>query len=165
MGMSDGMSDIVVREAVEADAPGIFSFIIELAEYEHAREEVVTDVEGIRRSLFGPDARAYALIAEVDGRAAGYAVYFYSYSTWLGQYGIYLEDLYVTPDYRGRGAGKALLKRVARIAVDNNCGRYEWSVLNWNRPAIEFYESVGARPRDEWTTYRLTGEALKRLAE
>lgn len=159
------MTDIVVRPAVEADAASIFGFIIELAEYEHAREAVVTDVEGIRRTLFADDPRAYALMAEVDGQAAGYAVYFYNYSTWLGQYGIYLEDIYVTPACRGRGAGKALLKRVARIAVENNCGRYEWSVLNWNRPAIEFYESVGARPQDEWTTYRLTGEALKRLAE
>lgn len=159
------MSDIVVRQAVEADAARIFSFIVELAAFEDAREAVVTDVEGIRRSLFHVDARAYALIAEVDGQAAGYAVYFYNYSTWLGQYGIYLEDLYITPEYRGRGAGKALLKKVAGIAVENNCGRYEWSVLNWNRPAIEFYESVGARPQDEWTTYRLTGEALKRLAE
>lgn len=155
---------IKVRPATAVDAQLLFDFIVELAVYEKARHEVVTTVDELRATLFGPDAKAHALVCEVDGRPAGYAVYFYNFSTWLGRNGIWLEDVYVTPDCRGRGAGKALLKHVAGIAVKENCGRFEWSVLDWNTPAIEFYEALGAKPLDEWTIYRLTGEALKRLA-
>ena len=157
-------SSLHIREATVDDAALVLGFIIELALYENARHEVVTDVEGIRDSLFGPDAKARALICEYEGTPIGYAVYFFNYSTWLGRNGIYLEDVYVTPEYRRLGAGKALLRHVAGIAVKNNCGRFEWSVLNWNTPAIEFYETLGARPQDEWTIYRISGDALLKLA-
>jgi GNAT superfamily N-acetyltransferase len=125
----------------------------------------VTDENGISDSLFGPTARAKALVCEVDGRAVGYAVYFYSYSTWLGRNGIYLEDVYVSPAFRGRGAGKALLRKLAQIAGAENCGRLEWSVLDWNTPAIEFYEALGAQAQSEWIKYRISGDALRKLAE
>jgi GNAT superfamily N-acetyltransferase len=154
---------IEIRSATTADAQLIFDFIVELAVYEKAKQEVVTSVEEITVTLFGPAAKARALVCSIDGKPAGYAVYFYNYSTWLGRNGIWLEDVYVTPAYRGRGAGKALLKHVAGIAVKENCGRFEWSVLNWNTPSIEFYESLGAQPLDEWTIYRLTGDALRKL--
>lgn len=155
---------IEIRPATAADAQLILDFIIELAVYERAKHSVVTSVDEISVTLFGLDAKAYALICTVDGVPAGYAVYFYNYSTWLGRNGIWLEDVYVTPACRGRGAGKALLKHVANIAVRENCGRFEWSVLDWNTPAIEFYEALGAQPLDEWTIYRLTGAALRQLA-
>jgi GNAT superfamily N-acetyltransferase len=154
-----------IRPATVADAQQILDFIIELAVYEKARQEVVTDVAELGRTLFGPDPKAHCLLCEINGRAVGYAVYFYNYSTWLGRNGIYLEDVYVTPAFRRRGAGKALLKYIAQIAVAENCGRFEWSVLDWNTPAIEFYEAQGARPQSEWTIYRLTGAALKKFAE
>jgi len=153
-----------IRPAIAADAQSILDFIIELAVYEKARHEVVTSVGELRETLFGPEAKARALLCEIDGRAVGYAVYFYNYSTWLGRNGIYLEDVYVTPAFRRRGAGKALLKYIAQKAVAENCGRFEWSVLDWNTPAIEFYEAQGARPQSEWTIYRLTGAALKKFA-
>jgi GNAT superfamily N-acetyltransferase len=155
---------IDIRAAVAADAQLIFDFIVELAAYEKAKHEVVTSVAEIAVTLFGVDAKARALVCSVDGKPAGYAVYFYNYSTWLGRNGIWLEDVYVTPTCRGRGAGKALLKHIAGIAVKENCGRFEWSVLDWNKPSIDFYEALGARPLDEWTIYRVTGNALKKLA-
>ncbi len=154
-----------VRVATADDAALILRFIRELAIYEKAESSVQTDEDGIRASLFGPHAKAHALICEADGNAIGYAVYFYNYSTWLGRNGIYLEDLYVSPDSRGSGAGKALLQHIARIAVAQNCGRFEWSVLDWNEPAIRFYEAAGARPQSEWTVYRMEGEALRTFAE
>ncbi|WP_413042663.1 N-acetyltransferase family protein [Pseudomonas sp. YJ42] len=154
-----------IRHATREDAALILRFITELAIYERAEHEVKTDVAGIETSLFAENASASALICESDGQPIGYAVYFFNYSTWLGRNGLYLEDLYVTPEARGTGAGKALLKYLARLAVSRGCGRFEWSVLNWNEPAIRFYESLGARPQDEWTTYRLTGDALQALAE
>lgn len=154
-----------IRVATADDAALILRFIRELAIYEKAESSVQTDEDGIRASLFGPDAKAHALICEADGNAIGYAVYFYNYSTWLGRNGIYLEDLYVSPDSRGSGAGKALLQHIARIAVAQNCGRFEWSVLDWNEPAIRFYEAAGARPQSEWTVYRMEGEALRTFAE
>ncbi len=153
-----------IRPATATDAQLIFDFIVELAVYEKAKHEVVTSVEEITETLFGTQSKARALICSIDGKPAGYAVYFYNFSTWLGKNGIWLEDVYVTPAYRGQGAGKALLKHVAQIAVKENCGRFEWSVLNWNTPSIEFYEALGAKPLDEWTIYRLTGDALKALA-
>lgn len=155
---------IEIRTAEKPDAKLIFDFIIELAVYEKAREQVVTSVDELEETLFGPDAKARALICFLDGKPVGYAVYFYNYSTWLGRPGIYLEDLYVSPEHRGKGCGKALLKHVAGIAVNENCGRFEWSVLDWNKPSIDFYESVGAKPQSEWIIYRLTGDALQRFA-
>lgn len=154
-----------IRVATVADAQLVMDFITELAVYEKARHEVVTSAEELARTLLGPQAKAHCLVCELDGRPVGYAVYFYNYSTWLGCNGIWLEDVYVTPAYRGRGAGKALLRHVAQIAVAENCGRFEWSVLDWNTPAIEFYGSLGATPLDEWTIHRVTGEALRKLAE
>lgn len=138
--------------------------IIELAVYEKAAHEVVASVVDIQRSLFAPDSPARALMCMVDGQSAGYAVYFLSYSTWLGRKGMYLEDLYISPKYRGGGAGKHLLRHLAGIAVDNGCGRLEWSVLDWNAPAIAFYQSLGAHPQGEWVRYRMTGETLDNFA-
>ena len=153
-----------IRPATAADAELILQFIIDLAIYEKAEHEVKTDAQGIRDSLFGPESSSFGLICEKDGQPLGYAVYFFNYSTWLGKHGLYLEDLYVSPEARGCGAGKALLKHLAQIAVNRGCGRFEWSVLDWNQPAIDFYQSFGARPQDEWTTYRLTGQALLEFA-
>lgn len=153
-----------IRPARVEDAEQILAFITELAEYERARHEVVASVDDIRRSLFGAQAVTKGLICERDGQAIGYAVYFYSYSTWLGRNGIYLEDLYITPPQRGGGAGKQLLRHIAREALANNCGRLEWSVLDWNEPAIEFYKSLGAAPQDEWVRYRLEGATLAHFA-
>lgn len=153
-----------IRPATREDAALILRFITDLAIYEKAEHEVKIDVPGIENSLFAADSTAHGLICEQDGQPIGYAVYFFNYSTWLGCNGLYLEDLYVTPEARGTGAGKALLKHLARLAVSRGCGRFEWSVLDWNEPAIQFYESLGARPQDEWTTYRLTGDALHALA-
>ena len=156
---------IQIRKATIDDAQLIFDFIMELAVYEKAAHEVVASVAMIRDTLFGSQARAYCLICTLHDKPIGYAVYFYNYSTWLGKNGIYLEDVYVSPAYRERGAGKALLRHIARIAVEENCGRFEWSVLDWNTPAIKFYEALGAKPQSEWTIYRLTGDALRALAE
>lgn len=159
------MTNIQIRPAIIDDASLILDLIIELAVYEKAREEVKASVTDIELSLFSDKATAKGLICELDGKAVGYAVYFYNYSTWLGCNGIYLEDLYVTPDSRGSGAGKALLKHLAQKAVSEGCGRFEWSVLDWNTPAIEFYESFGAKPQNEWVGYRLTGQALQDFAD
>ncbi len=154
-----------IRSATADDAALILGFIRELAIYERAEHSVQTDEVGIRASLFGADARAQALVCERDGQAIGYAVYFHNYSTWLGRNGIYLEDLYISPEHRGSGAGKALLQHIARLAVAQGCGRFEWSVLDWNTPAIDFYKAAGAVAQDEWTVYRLQGDALRRFAE
>ncbi|MDT8397015.1 MAG: GNAT family N-acetyltransferase [Pseudomonadales bacterium] len=157
-------ASIQIRRAGADDARVILDFILELADYEKLPHEVLASEEDIRRTLLGPQAKARALLCCIDAVAVGYAVYFFNYSTWLGKNGIYLEDLYVTPAFRGCGAGKALFRHVAKIALENNCGRYEWSVLNWNTPAIDFYESLGAKPMSEWTQYRIAGEALTQLA-
>jgi GNAT superfamily N-acetyltransferase len=154
-----------IRPATVADAALILRFITDLAIYEKAEHEVKTDVAGIEASLFGPDSSARALICEHDGQPIGYAVYFFNYSTWLGKHGLYLEDLYIDPSQRGIGAGKALLRHLAQLAVTKGCGRFEWSVLDWNTPAIEFYQSFGARSQEEWTTYRLAGQALLDFAQ
>lgn len=155
---------IKVRAATAADVELILGFIKQLAEYERAPEQVVATPELVHQGLFGPDAKARALIGELDGKPAGFAVYFYSYSTWLGRHGISLEDLYVSPDCRGHGVGKALLQQLAKQAVAENCGRLEWNVLDWNTPAIDFYQSLGAEALDEWTRYRVSGAALVKLA-
>lgn len=151
---------LTIRPATPDDAELILRFITELAIYEKAEHEVKTDAAGIRDSLFAEGSTAHGLICENDGQPIGYAVYFFNYSTWLGKHGLYLEDLYVSSQARGIGAGKALLRHLAQLAVARGCGRFEWSVLDWNTPAIDFYESFGARPQSEWTTYRLTGQAL-----
>jgi GNAT superfamily N-acetyltransferase len=156
--------NIVIREAQASDAALIHAFIIELAVYEKAAHEVVASAADIQRSLFAPDSPARALICTVNGQPAGYAVYFLSYSTWLGCKGMYLEDLYISPKYRGGGAGKHLLRHLAGIAVDSGCGRLEWSVLDWNAPAITFYQSLGAQPQAEWVRYRMTGKTLDNFA-
>ncbi len=158
------MHQVEVRDARIEDAEVILRFVKELALYEKEPEAVVATEEDIRASIFGADSTVKAVICELNSEPVGFAVYFYNYSTWLGRKGIYLEDLYVSPEYRKVGAGKALLKHLAQVAVKEGCGRFEWSVLNWNEPAIGFYESLGAKPMDGWTVYRLTGVELEALA-
>lgn len=153
----------MIRPARVEDVPVIAGLIRELAIYEREPDAVVATEDDLRRALFGPSPAVFAHVAEEDGTVVGYALWFLTYSTWLGRHGIYLEDLYVTPAHRGRGHGKALLTELAAIAVRRGHGRVEWSVLDWNRPAIDFYESIGAIPMDEWTGYRLTGPALEKL--
>lgn len=153
----------VIRPAVAEDADTVAQLIRELASYERLEHEVSMTADDIRRTLFGDLRFAEGLLAEVDGEPVGLALFFSNYSTFLGRPGLYLEDLFVKPEHRGTGLGKSLLREVARIAVERGCGRLEWAVLNWNQTAIAFYEKLGARPNSEWTTYRLTGEALERL--
>ena len=159
------MSNIVIRQATIDDSALIMRMIRELAIYEKLEHKVVATASDIEHSLFGADATANAVICMLDDTPVGYAIYFYNYSTWLGKNGLYLEDLYVSPQYRKHGAGKALLKHLAQIAVSHQCGRFEWSVLDWNELAIDFYRSLGARPMDGWVTYRLDGKALQTLAD
>lgn len=154
-----------IRPAQATDAQAIYDMIFELAVYEKAPEEVITTPEEIRETLFGAESKTEALICEIDGATIGYAVFFTSYSTWLGRNGIYLEDLYISPGARGNGAGKALIKHIAQLAVQRGCGRLEWSVLDWNQPAIDFYLSIGAAPQSEWVRYRIDGEALLKFAQ
>ncbi|HEY5623670.1 MAG TPA: GNAT family N-acetyltransferase [Gammaproteobacteria bacterium] len=163
--MSANGSSIALRPAEERDVSAILGFIKELAEYEKLSHEVVATEERILASLFGERPVAEALIAEYDGAPAGFALFFHSFSTFLGRPGIYLEDLYVTPDFRRRGIGKALLKSLAQLALERDCGRVEWAVLDWNEPAIGFYQGIGAAPLAEWQTYRLAGSALRTFAE
>jgi len=154
-----------IRPAVPTDAALILSFICDLAEYEKLSHEVTATEIDVRAKLFGENPRVFCHIAEVDGEAAGFAVWFFNFSTFLGKHGLYLEDLFVRPKFRGTGVGKALLAHLARHAVAEGCGRLEWWVLDWNAPAIEFYKSLGAEPMADWTVFRLTGEALERLAK
>ncbi|RMO84267.1 GNAT family acetyltransferase [Pseudomonas syringae pv. philadelphi] len=153
-----------IRPATVADVSQILAFITELAIYERAGHEVKASAEDIQRSLFADNAPAKALICLNDGNPIGYAVYFYSYSTWLGRNGVYLEDLYITPEQRSVGAGRTLLRHIAREAVAHDCGRLEWSVLDWNEPAIRFYEAIGAAPQSEWVRYRMEGAGLMEFA-
>ncbi|MBI5948462.1 MAG: GNAT family N-acetyltransferase [Chloroflexi bacterium] len=154
-----------LRPAIEADLDTIIELIHALAEYEREPEAVVLDRDSLRRHLFGSRPYAEVILAETDaGESAGFALFFHNFSTWLGQPGLYLEDLFVRPIHRGRGYGKLLLAELARLAVERGCGRVEWSVLDWNEPSIAFYKGLGALPMDEWTTYRLAGDALRRLA-
>lgn len=153
-----------IREASKDDVPLILAFVRELAAYEKLAHEVVATEDAIRETLFGGTPRAEVLMAELDGSPVGFALYFHNYSTFLGQAGIYLEDLFVRPDARHRGVGQALLAELAAIALRRGCGRLEWAVLDWNEDAIGFYLCLGAKPCDEWTTYRLSGEALARLS-
>ena len=154
---------VTIRPATPADAALIHAFIRELAEYEKLSHEVSASVADIARSLFGANPRVFCDIAEWNGEAAGFALWFYNFSTFRGRHGIYLEDLFVRPQFRGHGLGKALLVNLAARAVREGCARVEWAVLDWNAPSIAFYRSLGARPMDEWTVFRLTGEALEKL--
>lgn len=158
------MTEILIREATREDAALIYGFICALADYEKLRDQVKATPEGIAGLLFGPRPYAEVLIAEARGEAVGFALYFHNFSTFEGKPGIYLEDLYVEPHARGLGAGKALFARLAEIAIERDCARLEWSVLDWNAPSIAFYEALGARAMDEWTIYRLDGSALGKLA-
>ncbi|XHH30021.1 GNAT family N-acetyltransferase [Xanthomonas euroxanthea] len=153
-----------IRAATPNDAQLLHELITALAVYEREPDAVKASPEDLRASLFGDGATAHALICEQDGQALGFAVYFFNYSTWLGRNGLYLEDLFVRPQARGQGAGLALLRHLARLAVQRRCGRFEWSVLDWNQPAIDFYQAAGARPMDGWTVYRLDGERLAAFA-
>lgn len=159
------MSELTIRQATSDDATLILQFVTALAVYEKAEHEVLASVADIEQSLFGEGSNAQALICSQGDVPIGFAVYFFNYSTWLGKSGLYLEDLFVLPEYRGVGAGKALLKHLAVMAVAKGCGRFEWSVLDWNEPAIAFYESIGAKPQNEWIGYRLAGDALKAFAK
>jgi GNAT superfamily N-acetyltransferase len=159
------MSELQIQQATEADIPLILSFIHKIAAYEKLSREVVATEETLRSSLSGPRPAAEVLLAYWEGKPAGYAVFLHNFSTFLGRAGIYLEDLFVEPELRGKGIGKALLASVAKEAQNRDCERLEWTVLDWNKPAIDFYLSLGARPKDEWTIFRMTGEAIDRLAE
>ena len=152
-----------MRPAEKRDVGVIMGFIKELAEYESLAHEVVADELSLERSLFGEHPVAEALIAEFETTPIGFALYFPTFSTFVGRPGLYLEDLYVRPNMRGKGVGTLLLQHVARLARERGCGRLEWSVLNWNQPAIRFYETLGARAMDDWTVYRLTDDHLSKL--
>jgi GNAT superfamily N-acetyltransferase len=156
---------LTIRDTTDADIPLILKFIRGLAEYERAPEAVVCTEEDLRRDGFGPNPKFRCLIAEWEGKPAGFALFFYNYSTWLGRAGIYLEDLFVFPELRGRGVGKGLLRRLAEIALEENLYGIGWLVLEWNQPALKFYQSLGAEILGEWETMRLTGPALERLAK
>lgn len=156
--------ELTFRFAQEADTPLILRFIRDLAEYEHMADQVVADEATLKEQLF--DRRgAEVLFALEDGKEVGFALFFHNFSTFLGRAGLYLEDLYVLPEHRGKGYGKAIFRRLVSIARQRGCGRMEWWCLDWNAPSIAFYRSLSARPMDEWTVYRLTGEDLERLAE
>jgi GNAT superfamily N-acetyltransferase len=155
---------VEIRAATEVDVPLILQFIRDLAVYEKLEHKVIATEDSLRRTLFGNPRFAEVIFASVDDAAVGFALFFHNYSTFLGQPGIYLEDLFVKPEMRGRGYGKALLAYLARLAKERGCGRVEWAVLNWNKPSIDFYKSLGAVPMDDWTVFRLIGEALDNLA-
>jgi GNAT superfamily N-acetyltransferase len=155
----------VIRRATAADVGQILAFVRALAAFERAPEAVVATEEGLLRDGFGPNPFYSCLIADYDGQPAGFALFFYNYSTWMGRPGIYLEDLFVLPEFRGLGIGKTLLRRVAAFAVEKGCQRLQWEVLDWNTPAIDFYRAMGAEFLDEWRNVRLDGEAIKLLAE
>lgn len=156
---------IKVLPAKPSDVPMILSLIRELAEYEKLLDQVCATEESLTRDLFGARRYAEVLVGQLDDNIVGYALFFHSYSTFLAKPGVYLEDLYVQPRFRGLGVGRALLSAVAKVAVERECGRLEFAVLDWNHPSIAFYKTVGAVPLDDWTSYRLTGPAIARLAE
>ena len=164
MTTSSSVPKLEIRTATSADVPTILALIKELADYERLSREVVATEEDLYQWLFGDRPVAEVVIGEHQGIPVSYALFFYNFSTFLGKPGLYLEDLYVKPDYRHQGFGRTLLAYMARLAKTRNCCRFEWAVLNWNAPAIELYEKLGAVPTKEWTVYRLSGEALDRLA-
>ena len=155
---------MTIRFATENDCAMILHFIRDLAEYEKMADQVVASEELLREWIFEKQKAEVLFVCE-EGKELGFALFFHNFSTFLGRAGIYLEDLFVLPEYRGNGYGKALLKKLAQIAVERGCGRLEWSCLDWNSPSIDFYRALGAIPMDDWTTYRLTGETLKKLSE
>ncbi|MFL6528230.1 MAG: GNAT family N-acetyltransferase [Chthoniobacterales bacterium] len=159
--MSDGF---LIRPAAQGDVPVVAQLIRELAEYERAPQEAIATEEGLREVLFGPEPAAHVLLALENEQPVGFAIYFFNFSTWLGRPGLYLEDLFVRPDVRGKGYGRALLVRLAQIADERGCGRMEWAVLDWNEPAIGFYRKLGAKPMDEWTVFRLEQRGIAQLA-
>jgi len=165
MQLTTHLNDFTLRSATIDDVPSILGFIIELAEYEKLAHEVVATEDTLRETLFGPTPYAQVIIAELAGVPVGYALFFHNFSTFTGRPGIYLRDLYVQPKHRGQGFGKLLLAYLARKAVDMNCTRVEWSVLDWNQPAIDFYRSIGALPMDGWTVPRLDGDRLASFAK
>lgn len=154
---------LTIRPAMPEDIPLILEFIRELAAYEREPQAAVAREEDLRRDGWGPQPKFRVLIADWERRPAGFALFFYNYSTWQGRPGLYLEDLFVRPEFRGRGIGKALLVRLARIAVEENCGRFQWQVLDWNQPSIDFYEALGAKKMTQWVTMRVEGRALEEL--
>lgn len=156
---------VIIRQAGTADVSLILSFIRKLADYEMLSHEATVTEQVLRQSLFGAQPRAYVLFAVVDGKEVGFALYFYNFSTFLGRSGLYIEDVFVDAEYRGKGIGKAIYKHLAQKAVAEGCGRMEWWVLNWNSPSIAFYDKIGAEPMNDWTVYRLTEEKLNKLAE
>ena len=157
--------EFMIKDATENDVDLILSFINGLAEYEKLSHEVVATDGGLRDTLFGENPKAEVILGYYENQPVAFALFFHNYSTFLGKPGIYLEDLYVKPKYRGKGFGKVMLTYLAKLTKDRNCGRLEWSVLDWNEPALKFYKSIGARKMDEWTTQRLDGDALNKLAE
>jgi GNAT superfamily N-acetyltransferase len=158
------VTSVTIVPATLADVPDLLTLIRGLAEYERLVDQLDASEERLREALFGQRPTAEALVARAGGEAVGFALFFTNYSTFLTRPGLYLEDLFVLPGWRGKGIGRRLLARLARVAVDRNCGRFEWAVLDWNEPAIRFYESLGARGLSDWTLYRLQGDALRRLA-
>jgi GNAT superfamily N-acetyltransferase len=158
------MKRFQIRPATEADVPTILELICDLATYERAPNEVTATEEQLTNVLFRGNPAAHVLLAFEGEAAVGFAVFFYNFSTWLGRAGLYLEDLFVRPEHRGKGYGRALLVELAKIARDRGCGRMEWAVLDWNQPAIEFYRTLGARPLNEWRIFRLTEEGIAKLA-
>ncbi|MEA4816765.1 MAG: GNAT family N-acetyltransferase [Lachnospiraceae bacterium] len=158
------MDGLIIRKAEKKDVPVILDFIKRLAEYENLSNEVEATEESLSKWIFDEE-KAEAVLVLASGKYVGFAVYFYNFSTFLGKGGVYIEDIFVKPEYRGKGYGKALFKYLAKMAKEKGCGRLEWSCLDWNRPSIDFYLSFGARPMDEWTIYRLAGEALDKAAE
>ncbi len=162
--MSDSAARTRVSRATAHDVPLILQFIRELAEYERAPDEAVATVEGLTDALFGPQPQAEVLLANFDAEPAGFALFFYNFSTWTGKRGIYLEDIFVRPRFRRHGIGAALFREIAALAVERDCPRLEWAVLNWNEMAINFYKKIGADAKDDWTTFRLSGEKLRSLA-
>jgi len=153
-----------IREAIEADIPLVLHFIMELADYEKLSDRVEADENVLRESMFGEDSNTKALLAFYGGEPAGYAVYFFNFSSFVGRMGLYLEDLFVNPNMRGKGLGKALLKKLAQIAIEKKCKRMEWVVLDWNEAAIEFYNKLGAEALGDWTTFRLNEKEIETLA-
>lgn len=153
-----------ITPAREADIPLILALITELADFEKLRHQVVATEATLRQALFGTRPAAEAVIARVDGEPAGFALYFHNFSTFIGKHGLYLEDLFVRPAFRGRAIGKSMLAYLAGLALERGCGRFEWAVLDWNKPARDFYEALGAVPKTAWINYQMTGDALERLA-
>ena len=159
------MQPFTIRDAVATDVPHILAMIRELAEYERLLHQVTATADSLAASLFGPNPCAQAMMAEVEGQPAGYAMFFYTFSSFVGRRGLFVEDVFVRPQFRRRGIGKEFFRRLARRAVERDCGRMEFSVLDWNKPALDFYKSLGAVALTDWTIHRFTGESLHRLAE